>query len=79
MYSYTISKEPDNKLFLRVCSLIEKNITGLTKEELLIDVDGSLYQKYLLAQEKIVVRNDYEIYALYVDSDIDLTKIIEQC
>ena len=77
MHSYTISNEPDNKLFLRVCEAIEKSVIGLTKEKILIDVDGSLFQQYNLLQGKIVVQNDYEVYALYVDSDIDIADILE--
>ena len=78
MFSYTISKEPSNALFLKVCEAIENNILGLIKDELLVDVDGSLYQTYHSPKGIIKVNNDFYVYALYVDSDIDLTKIIEQ-
>lgn len=78
MYSYTISKEPNNALFLRICAQIEKHISGSTKDELLIDVDGCCSQTYHFSQGKIKVCNDYEVYALYVDSDIDLSDILKE-
>ena len=75
MYSYTISNEPDNTMFLKICSLIENHVSEITKEKILIDVDGSCFQRYQTPQGIIMVSNDFEVYALYVDSDIDLTNI----
>ena len=76
MYSYTLSNQPDNTLFLKTCSLIEKHVAEITKEKLLIDVDGSCFQRYRIPQGMIKVSNDFEVYALYVDSDIDLINIL---
>ena len=75
MYSYTISNEPDNTMFLKICSLIENHVSEITKEKILIDVDGSCFQRYQTPQGIIMVSNDFEVYALYVDSDIDLTNV----
>ena len=75
MYSYTISNEPDNAMFLKICSLIENHVSEITKEKILIDVEGSCFQRYQTPQGIIMVSNDFEVYALYVDSDIDLTNI----
>ena len=75
MYSYTISKEPSNELFLKTCQLIENSLQPLEKEKIIIDVDGSCIQKYHMPQGVIKVFNDFEVYALYVDSDIDLSNI----
>ena len=58
MYSYTISKEPNNTLFLKICAQIEKSISVLSKDELLIDVDGCISQTYNILQGKIKVCND---------------------
>ena len=76
MYSYTLSNQPDNTLFLKTCSLIEKRVSEITKEKLLMDVDGSCFQTYRIPQGMIKVSNDFEVYALYVDSDIDLTNVL---
>ena len=76
MYSYTISKEPSNELFLKTCKLIESGLQYLEKEKMLIDVDGSCIQKYHIPQGIIKVCNDFEVYALYIDSDIDLENVI---
>jgi hypothetical protein len=62
-------------MFLKICSLIENHVSEITKEKILIDVDGSCFQRYRTPQGIIMVSNDFEVYALYVDSDIDLTNI----
>jgi hypothetical protein len=62
-------------MFLKICSLIENHVSEITKEKILIDVDGSCFQRYHIPQGIIKVSNDFEVYALYVDSDIDLTNI----
>lgn len=71
-YSYNIEKVADNKSFLRACKVIEK-IAGLQKKDLLIDVDGSLIQVYQVSDGEIVVFNDHEVDAVYIDSDVDLS------
>ena len=76
MITYTLSDRPDNELFFKTCSLIEKHISEITKDKLLIDVDGSCFQTYHIPQGVIKVSNDFEVYAVYVDSDIDLTNIL---
>ena len=76
MITYTLWNQPDNDLFLKTCSLIENHVAEITKEKLLIDVDGSCFQTYRIPQGMIKVSNDFEVYALYVDSDIDLTNIL---
>ena len=72
MYSYNIAKEADQKAFDNTCALIEAKHKGIKKEQLLIDVDGSQIQIYNSPNGKIKVYNDYEVDAVYIDSDIDL-------
>lgn len=43
----------------------------------MIDVDGSCFQRYCIPQGIIKVSNDFEVYALYVDSDVDLTNVLK--
>lgn len=75
MYSYSISKNADNKVFNAICKKIESTIAVVKKEKLLIDVDGSEIQKYTVTGGEIKVFNDYEVDAVYVDSDIDIGRI----
>ena len=77
LYSYTTSLKADNGEFKRVCSAIEKNILGIKKDKLLIDVDGSATQKYKTESKEIVVQNDFEVDAVYIDSDVDLKGIVK--
>ena len=77
VFSYTTCLEADNNVFKETCSIIEKNINGIIKQKPLIDVDGSIIQEYYVNSQKIAVHNDYEVYAVYVDSDIRLDEFIK--
>lgn len=75
MFSYTLAMEIDNQVFRDACNKIEKAFPYAEKRELLIDVDGSLLQDYFIEDRRIRVQNDCDVYAVYVDSDIDLKEI----
>ena len=77
MYSYTISKEADEKQFKRACDIVESKIQGFTKEELLEDVDGTQIQIYRTNGKKTKVVNDYDVDAVYIDSDVPIEGIEE--
>lgn len=74
MFDYTICNQPDADIFKRQCLALEKHILGLKKEKLLTDVDGSQTQLYSLDEKSITVHNSYYIGAVYIKSEIDLTK-----
>lgn len=76
MFSYNISKNADQGAFFNTCSLIESKVKDIKKEKLLEDVDGTQIQIYTTPNGKIKVFNDYEVGAVYVDSEKDLNKII---
>lgn len=76
MYSYNVSKNADKKAFDDVCAIIEAKVKGYTKEKALVDVDGTQIQIYNTPDGKIKVYNDYEVDAVYIDSDAELKNII---
>lgn len=76
MFTYNIHKEADKKAFEKACTRIEKGVPDIRKEKLLEDVDGSLIQVYHAKGGKIKVVNDYEVDAVYADSEIDLKSIM---
>lgn len=75
MYSYNISKVADNAAFKKACNTIETTIKDYTKKAMLTDVDGSLIQVYETPNGKITVFNDYEVDAVYADSEVNLDKL----
>ena len=75
-YSYNIRPETDEKAFFETCKTIEEGLSGLKKEKLLIDVDGTFIQIYYLDKEEIVVYDDYDVDAVYVDSNVPLEKVL---
>ena len=75
MFSYNVSKNADKKAFVSICSAIESNVNIEKKEKCLKDVDGSQIQIYKTADGLIKVYNDYEVDAVYIDSEVNLEKI----
>ena len=72
MYSYNISEMANKKDFEKACRAIEKEVKVTVKESLLEDVDGTLIQIYHTNEGKIKVFNDYEVDAVYVDSEMKI-------
>lgn len=73
MFSYNISTSADNEIFLNTCRIIEKQIKNIKKEQDIIDVDGSIIRKYVTSDMKsIKVFNNYDVDAVYVDSEVEL-------
>ena len=72
MKNYTICTQPDQELFKRQCIALEKHIPNLVKEDLLKDVDGSIFQKYHHTTGMVRVCNDNYIGCLYIESEFDL-------
>ena len=77
MFSYTIAKNADEKAFNHTCALIEAGTSGIDKKRIIEDVDGTQIQIYDTPSGKIKVYNDYEVDAVYVDSDVNLDHIIQ--
>lgn len=76
MFSYNISKNADKTAFERTCASIEAGLENIKKEKLLQDVDGTTIQIYKAPTGKIKVFNDYEVDAVYIDSEIELKEIL---
>lgn len=76
MFSYNISKTASIKAFKNACSAIEAGLKGIQKEELLTDADGSQIQIYETDDGKIKVYNDYEVDAVYIDSEVNLSDLL---
>ena len=75
MFSYTVEKTADKMAFEKACRLIEAHFEGIDKEKLLEDVDGTAIQIYGIGDKKVKACNDYEVDAVYVDSEIDLKSL----
>ncbi len=75
MFSYTVSKNADKKMFDKACALIEEKLKFFEKKDILEDVDGSQIQIYNTSNGNIKVLNDYEVDAVYVDSEVNLNHV----
>lgn len=73
VFSYTTNNFADEKAFEKACSFVEVLLKHFNKKELLVDVDGSKIQFYEDDSGQMVkVYNDYEIDAVYIDSDVEM-------
>jgi hypothetical protein len=75
MFDYTILPYADDRVFGNALNLFESKFPSFKKEELLVDVDDSSVQIYIYNNKKIKFYNDYEVDAIYVKSDIDLSEL----
>ena len=76
MYSYNISKEVDEIAFQDACRLIGENVQGICETYCLEDVDGTQIQVYKTSNGEITIFNDYEVGAVYANSDLNLDLIV---
>lgn len=72
MFEYTICNCADEEIFAKQCIALEKNINGLIKQTLLIDVDGSKIQKYSFIDNEILVINDFFLNEVLIKSQIEI-------
>ena len=72
MYNYTICNQADAGLFCQQCKALKDNIPGIKEECLLEDVDGTATAEYSHPKGRVIVKNDYQVNAIYVISDFDL-------
>ena len=77
MYEYTIKKNADQKAFNAFCSLLLSDIKGIEKGERIDDFDRAQIQTFKTPNGTIKVYNDYEVDAVYVDTEIKLDNIIK--
>ena len=75
MFDYTILPDNSPKKFKEACKLIEMAYLNAIKKKFLIDVDGSTIQTYTIDDKDIDVFDDYDVGAVYVRSEIDLSEL----
>lgn len=71
-YSYTLCPNISNEVFMETCRNIDRHWPEFRKERPLIDVDGTMIQIYYQDRNEVVVYNDVEVGAVYIESDINL-------
>lgn len=72
----SLDSEKLNKIKV-ACKKIVHGVDNLIANEPIIDVDGSTIQKYTSPNGNIKVSNDYEVDAVYIDSEVNLDDIIK--
>ena len=75
-YDYTVFKDNSPEVFEETCRKIEKVFPTADKKKLLVDVDGKTIQTYEYDKKIIDVFDDYDVGAVYIKSDIDLSEAL---
>lgn len=75
-YDYTVCKYNSPEAFEVTCKRIECYFPSADKKKLLIDVDGTTIQTYEVGDKVIDVFDDYEVGAVYIKSDVDLSEAL---
>lgn len=76
MHYINICNQTDKELFLKALNRI-KSIKGFVIQgEVLEDVDGSLYATFQYEDGQVVLKNDEDIGALFIESDKNIENII---
>ena len=75
--SYNICTNSDERIFKKQCSALEKYIPNIVKGKFLEDIDGPKTQFYYKNEKEIFAKNSYYIGAVYIESDIELTKFFK--
>ncbi len=76
MYSYNISKDVNAVAFRDACMLIGENVQGICETYCLEDVDGTQIQVYKTSNGEITIFNDYEVGAVYANSEFNLDSVV---
>lgn len=77
MYDHNIHKNNSPSVFKETCKKIENAFPEAKKHNLLIDVDGTTIQTYSKDNKEIDVYDDYEVGAVFVKSEFDLSTILK--
>ncbi|MDD3401406.1 MAG: hypothetical protein PHT58_07255 [Eubacteriales bacterium] len=75
VYDITYAKKASGSKFLELCARIENGLENIVICSKLVDVDGSEFQMYTFNGKNIKVSNDYEVDAVYLESEIDLSAL----
>jgi hypothetical protein len=73
MNRYFVCDEADMDRFIELCAEIENHIFGLSKHDMIQDVDGTFIKKYDYNDKKILVYCSFEDDEIFIRTDLDLT------
>ena len=78
-YSYTIKPEMDLKAFLQACDKIRMKFPMAHTSGMITDfLDGSHYERFDIGSDWIRVCDDFDVGAVFVDSNVRLNDIFEE-
>lgn len=75
MFDFTVYKDNSVTEFKKACAIFEEKFPQAYKENILEDVDGTLIQSYQINGKETTIYNDYDVGAVYLKSEMDLSKV----
>lgn len=76
-FDYTVWRENSPEKFREACASIERALPHATSQTL-TDVDGSTIRVFTVGEETVVVYDDYDVGAVFVLSDLDLSTVFNR-
>lgn len=77
MFDFTVYPDNSPEEFKKACGKIESLFPDAEKKKLLVDVDGSTIQTYVIDGKSIDIFDDYDVGAVYLKSELDLITIFK--
>ncbi len=75
-YDYTISSDNSPQIFNDTCKKIGDNYSNAIRKKMLVDVDGTTIQEFLIDGKRTIVYDDYDIGIVFVQSEVNLDKLL---
>ena len=69
LYVYKIKKEESNDIFLRICHSIENKLHPSFIDQLIVDFDKSLVQRYMFPNNRILLYDDIQSDYVLIQTD----------
>lgn len=76
MFTYDICNVTDRELFDKSLKKLKGIKEFSLEDKVLEDVDGSLLAIFYYHDSKVILKNDEQIGALYIESEKDIEKLI---
>ncbi|SHH56386.1 hypothetical protein [Sporanaerobacter acetigenes] len=76
MYYVNVCNQTDKDLFYKCLEKLKKTKGFKMQDKVLEDVDGSLYAIFKYGEGKVILKNDEEIGALFIESDNNIENVV---
>lgn len=74
-YQYAIYPNASEKEFIKASKILDDALKEFIKKSILVDVDGSIIQRYETEIHDVILYDDYDLDAVHIRSTYNLDKL----